>query len=61
MSECKKMGRPPVQDPRINRVEIKFSNKEINQLDNLCEIYKKDRSSLIRFALSEMYKKTSAD
>ena len=60
MSNPKKMGRPPVADPRIHRVEIKFSKREIEQLDALCTAYQKDRSSVIRFALSEMYKKTSA-
>ncbi len=54
MSETKKMGRPKVENPRNKRVEVRFSDKELKELDTLTKRYKLDRASIIRMALEKL-------
>lgn len=52
----KKMGRPKVDNPRLNRLEVKLNDDEYKLLLHLSEKYKMDKSELVRYALSKLKK-----
>lgn len=45
---AKKMGRPPSEAPRTNRVMVRFNNKEFEKLDAYCAHHDISRAEAIR-------------
>ena len=45
---AKKMGRPPSDDPKSNRVTVRFTDNEREILDAYCERHKKSRAAALR-------------
>ena len=45
---AKKMGRPPSEDPKKNRVTVRFTESEREILDDYCERHKKSRAEGVR-------------
>lgn len=48
MMTAKKMGRPPIENPKSNRVTVRFTEQEKKILDAYCEKYKKSRAEGVR-------------
>lgn len=45
---AKKMGRPPSENPKSNRVTVRFTDSEREILDAYCERHKKSRAEGVR-------------
>ncbi len=54
-----KIGRPPAENPKRVRVEIRMSDDELEKLDFCCKLTGISRSDFLRRAILHRYRKLS--
>lgn len=47
-------GRPPAQNPKNDRITIRFTREQIVRLDLFCQAHNLDRAEAIRIAVEKM-------
>lgn len=48
------IGRPPAQDPKNNRITVRFNTELFQRLDFYCKINGIERAEAIRIAVEKM-------
>ena len=56
-----KIGRPPSENPKTIRVEVRMTESELEMLDFCCKVTSRTRSEFFRQVIHRRYRKLSAE
>ncbi len=55
-----KIGRPPIENPKNVRVEVRMTETDLEMLDFCCRVTGRTRSEFFRQVIQRRYRKLSA-